>query len=59
MAAKKVLAKIVNYWGVDKTVGVITGTGATTLAMAFLLTLLIPNDPMEVIEIIENNKEEN
>lgn len=58
MGAKKFLAKIINHWGIDKTIGVLTGTGATTLTVAFILALLLPNNPMEVIEIIENNKEE-
>jgi hypothetical protein len=58
MAAKKVLAQIINHWGMDKSISVLLGTGATTLIAAFILALALPNDPMEVIEIIQNNKEE-
>ena len=57
MAAKKILAQIVNHWGMDKSISVLLGTGATTLIAAFILALALPNDPMEVIEIL-NNKEE-
>ena len=58
MAAKKILAQIINHWGMDKSISVLLGTGATTLISAFILALALPNDPMEVIEIIQNNKEE-
>ena len=55
---KNVIAKTVNHWGPDKLVGVIAGTGSTALAVLFILAFCLPNNPMELIEIINNNKEE-
>lgn len=55
---KNMLAKTVNHWGPDKLIAVLAGTGSTALAVLFMLAFFLPNDPMELIEII-NNKEEN
>lgn len=55
---KNMVAKTINHWGPDKLVGVLAGTGSTALAVLFLLAFFLPNSPMELMEIIENNKEE-